>query len=127
MKARPINDLTEANDTFGRIFAALLSLNLTILSMNFFIALINEALHAAKNGIKENELYELVDEYDWKSTLESKISFDAISNGIQKVEVNKTSAKSSETDIKTPELNSRNGMAVNFDLPISQTIKNARK
>ena len=84
MKASPINDLTEANDTFGRIFAALLLLNLTILSMNFFIALINEALHEAKNGIKENELYELVDEYDWKSAQDSKISFDAISNGNRK-------------------------------------------
>ena len=103
MKARPINDLAEANDTFGRIFAALLLLNLAILSINFFIALMNEALHEAKNAIKENELYELVDEYDWKSTQESKV-----------------------LEIKTPELNSRNGTAINFDL-ISQTIKNARK
>ena len=126
VKARPINDLAEANDTFGRIFAALLLLNLTILSMNFFIALMNEALHEAKNVIKENELYQLVDEYDWKSTQESKIFYDAISNGIHKMKVNKTSAKSSETEIKAPELNSRNGRAINFDL-ISQTIKNARK
>ena len=126
VKARPINDLAEANDTFGRIFAALLLLNLTILSMNFFIALMNEALHEAKNVIKENELYQLVDEYDWKSTQESKIFFDAISNGIHKMKVNKTSAKSSQSEIKAPELNSRNGTAINFDL-ISQTIKNARK
>ena len=126
VKARPINDLAEANDTFGRIFAALLLLNLTILSMNFFIALMNEALHEAKNAIKENELYELVDEYDWKSTQESKVLFDAISNGIHRMKANETSAKPSETEIKTPELNSRNSTAINFDL-ISQTIKNARK
>ena len=125
VKARPINDLAEANDTFGRIFAALLLLNLTILAMNFFIALMNDALLEAKNATKENELYELVDEYDWKSTQESKVLFDAISNGIHRMKVNETSAKS-ETEIKTPELNPRNSTAVNFDL-ISQTIKNARK
>ena len=125
VKARPINDLAEANDTFGRIFAALLLLNLTILAMNFFIALMNDALLEAKNATKENELYELMDEYDWKSTQESKVLFDAISNGIHRMKVNETSAKS-ETEIKTPELNPRNSTAVNFDL-ISQTIKNARK
>ena len=125
VKARPINDLAEANDTFGRIFAALLLLNLTILAMNFFIALMNDALLEAKNATKENELYELMDEYDWKSTQESKVLFDAITNGIHRMKVNETSAKS-ETEIKTPELNPRNSTAVNFDL-ISQTIKNARK
>ena len=125
VKARPTNDLAEANDTFGRIFAALLLLNLTILAMNFFIAIMNDALMEAKNATKENELYELVDEYDWKSTQESKVLFDAISNGIHRMKVNETSAKS-ETEIKTPELNPRNSTAVNFDL-ISQTIKNARK
>ena len=126
VKARPINDLAEANDTFGRIFAALLLLNLTILAMNFFIALMNDALLEAKNAIKENELYELVDEYDWKNTQESKVLFDAISNGIHRIKVNETSAKSRETEIKTPELNSRNSTVVNFEL-ISQTIKNDRK
>ena len=126
VKARPINDLAEANDTFGRIFAALLLLSLTILLMNFFIALMNDALLEAKNAINENELYDLVDECDWKSTRESKVLFDAISNGIHQMKVNETSAKSSETEIKTPELNCRNGKAINFDL-ISQAIKNARK
>ena len=42
------------------------------------------------------------------------------------MKVNKTSAESSETEIKTPELNSKIITTINFDL-ISQTIKNARK
>ena len=41
--------------------------------MNLFIALMNDALLEAKNSIKENEVYELVDEYDWKSTQDSKV------------------------------------------------------
>ena len=47
--------------------------------------------------------------------------FDAISNGIQRMKVNETSAKSSETEIRTPEIKSRNGTAINLDL-ISQTV-----
>ena len=126
VKARPINDLAEANDTFGRIFAALLLISLTILSMNFFIAIMNDALLEAKNAINENELHELVDECNWKSTRERKVLFDAISNGIHQMKVNETSARSSETENKTPELNSMNGTAINFHL-ISQAIKKARK
>lgn len=67
MKVRFINDLVEVNDIFGRIFVVLLLLNLIILLMNFFIVLMNEVLYEVKNVIKENELYEFVDEYDWKS------------------------------------------------------------
>ena len=126
VKARPINDLAEANDTFGRIFAALLLLSLTILSMNFFIALMNDALLEAKNAINENELYKLVDECDWKSTQERKVLFDVISNGMHKMKANEISARSSEKENETPELNSRSGTEVNFDL-ISQAIQNARK
>ena len=73
VKARPINELAEANDTFGRIFAALLLLSLTILLMNFFTAVMNDALLEAKNAISENKLYEVVDECDWKSTQESRL------------------------------------------------------
>ena len=42
------------------------------------------------------------------------------------MKVNEASDRSSETEIKTPELNFRSGKAINFDL-ISQAIKNARK
>ena len=94
--------------------------------MNFFIAEMNDALLEAKNVPNENKVYELVDECDWRSTQESKILFDAISDGIRRLKVNEASDRSSETEIKTPELNSRSGKAINVDL-ISQAIKNARK
>ena len=41
--------------------------------MNLFIALMNDALLEVKNSINENEVYELVDEYDLKSTQDSKV------------------------------------------------------
>lgn len=44
VKARLINELSDANETFGRIFASALLLSLTILGMNFFIAARNDAL-----------------------------------------------------------------------------------
>ena len=62
VKARPINELSDANDTFGRIFAALLLISLTIMFMNFFIATLNDKLSDAKTAVSHNELYTLVDE-----------------------------------------------------------------
>ncbi|XP_078376213.1 polycystin family receptor for egg jelly-like [Oculina patagonica] len=126
VKARPINDLAEANDTFGRVFAALLLTSLTIVSMNFFIAIMNDALLEAKSAVHESELYDLIDECDWKSSSESKILFDAISNGIQHSKVKETFVQSKEKEAKNPELNSKNGKAVNFDL-ISQAIKASKE
>ena len=67
VKARPINELADANKTFGRIFAFLLLLSLTIVAMNFFIALLNDALINAKSSTSENELYDLVDQ-DWRQS-----------------------------------------------------------
>ena len=84
------------------------------------------SLLGAKNAINENELYDLVDECDWKSTRGSKVIVYPISNGIYQLKVNKTLARSSEAEFKTPELNSGNGTAINFDL-ISQAIKTSRK
>ena len=126
VKARPINDLAEANDTFGRIFAALLLTSLTIVAMNFFIAIMNDSLLEAKNAVVENELHDLVDERDWKSSKENKITFDMISNGIKHLKIKETFAKSKEKEVKSPEGNSKNETAVNFDL-ISQAIKASRK
>ena len=45
---------------------------------------------------------------------------------VMEMKVNKTSAKSSETEIKTPELNSKISTTIDFDL-ISQAINNDRK
>ena len=72
----------------------------------------NDALLEAINAINENELYDLVDECDCKSTTESKVLFDAISYGIRQLKVNGTLARSSETEIKTPGLHSWNSKAI---------------
>ncbi|KAL9965156.1 hypothetical protein ACROYT_G028918 [Oculina patagonica] len=82
VKARPINELVDANPTFGRIFAAILLLSLTIMFMNFFIAAINDALSDAKSSVFNNELYALVDERS-SNDERNKRFFDAISNGLK--------------------------------------------
>ena len=43
--------------------------------MNFFIVIVNDALLDAKNSVKDNELYDLVDELEWKSASERKDFF----------------------------------------------------
>ena len=126
VKARPINDLAEANDTFGRIFAALILLSLTILSMNFFIAIMNDALLEAKNNVNESELFDLVDECDWPRTKEKKALFDRVSNGIKRLKVQQTSTVLGETEATNIDVNSRKDTAINFDL-ISQAIIALRK
>ena len=82
VKARPINELSDANDTFGRIFAALLLLSLTIMFMNFFIAAINDSLSDAKDSVIRNELYALVDERN-SNHEKNKRFFDAISKSLK--------------------------------------------
>ncbi|XP_067023241.1 polycystin-1-like protein 2 [Acropora muricata] len=62
VKARSINELADANETFGRIFSSLLLLSLTVIGMNFFISMMNDALMKAKAANYENELFDLVDE-----------------------------------------------------------------
>ena len=127
VKARPINELALTNEIFGRIFAAMILLSMTILAMNFFIVILNDALAEEKDTVKESQLYELVDEFDWKTTKERKEFFDWISNGIRQLKIKETVARSSETaEVGTPELNSRNSTAINFDL-ISQEIKASRE
>ena len=64
--------------------------SITIILMNFFIVIVNDALLDAKNSVKDNEIYDLVDELEWKSTRERKDFFDAISNGIRRLKVRKT-------------------------------------
>ena len=78
VKARPINELSDANATFGRVFAALLLISLTIMFMNFLIAAINDALSEAKGSVVKNELYDHIDERNYDNETNKKF-FDAIS------------------------------------------------
>ena len=122
VKARPINELTDANDTFGRIFAVLLLFTLTIMGMNFFIAIINDALINAKVFATENELYDLLDE-DWSQKGgENKRFFDAISERIKQTRGNdEETVKIRKKDIRNPSKR----RALNFDA-VSQAIVASR-
>ena len=126
VKARPINELTDANDTFGRIFTCFLLLSLTIIFMNFFIAAINDALLNVKSSVISNELYDLVEERRTKSGEEKKIFFDVISKYLkQKTKIFKPSAvrnKGLEKRTKT----SVDKAAIDFD-SISKAIAALRQ
>ena len=122
VKARPMQELADSNSTFGRIFSFLLLVSLTILSMNFFIAIINDALLEAKNNVNESELYDLVDEGHWQSSKERKTFFDETSNSLKQLKVKRTSAVLGQEEESTNlGLDSRNGREIDFDL-ISQAI-----
>ncbi|KAL9967119.1 hypothetical protein ACROYT_G025287 [Oculina patagonica] len=91
VKSRPINELAATNETFGRFFSAMMLVSITIVLMNFFIAIVNDSLLQAKNAENENELYEILDVHDWKSTREKKDFFDAINNGMKRSKENSVS------------------------------------
>lgn len=119
VKARPINELADANDTFGRIFAALLLLSLTVIAMNFFIAIMNDALINAKTSTNESELYDLLDEEDCGR--EHKEIFDTISKGMQQLKAEQDSVKLQDEKTASSVDNPRKHIVVNFDL-ISKAI-----
>jgi len=83
VKKRPIEELSEGNRLFGRLFASLILVSLTILFMNFFIAAINDALLKAKNSVLPNKLYELLDEPGLEKDEVKKSFFDRISKLIK--------------------------------------------
>ena len=127
VKARPINELAEASTIYAKIFAFLILFTLTVLCMNFFIGMINDALLDAKNNVSESEpLYELIDENRWLRSKERKELFDAISNTLKQSRTSKTSAKVKEKESGNVGLYSKNSSNLNFDL-ISQAIIAWRK
>lgn len=126
VKARPINELADANDTFGRIFAAFLLLSLTVVAMNFFIAIMNDALTNAKTSTLESELYDLIDKHDCLGGRENKDIFDAISKRMQQMKVEKTSVKLKDKEVTNHENNCSKRRVLNFDL-ISKTIIASRE
>ena len=127
VKARPINQLEFTNKTFGTVFAAMILLSTTILMVNFFIVILNDALPEAKNTAKESPLYDPgVDECSWKKTNQRHQFYDKISNGLRQRKLEETLARSRKTADGTPEVNSRNSAMVNFDA-ISQHIKASRE
>ena len=127
VKARPINEL-EFNKMFGRIFAAMVLLSTTILAMNFFIVILNDALAEAKNTAKESPLYDPNrDEYTWKTPNQRHQFYDRISHGLRQRKLQETLARlRRKTEDGTPKVNSRKSAMVNFDV-ISLHIKASRE
>ena len=125
VKARPIKELSDANTTFGRIFASTLLLSLTILFMNFFIAAINDALLEARNSVIPNELCDLVDEHSVKSDRRRKAFFDAISKRIKEKTSNDKLPVVGHIDGKVITVSNKK-QTIDFDI-ISKAIAASRK
>ena len=125
VKARPIYELADANDTFGRIFAVLLLFTLTILAMNIFIAIMNDALMNAKACSNENEVYDLLDENWSQKEGENKRIFDAISESTKLTKGNEI-VKMTKTEIRNCGENPNKKRVVNFDA-ISKAIIASRE
>ena len=127
VKARPIQQLELTSKMFGRIFAAMILVSTTILVVNFFIVVLNDALAEAKNTAKESPLYDFsVDQYSWKKTNRRHQFYDKISCGLRQRKLEETLARSRKIEDGTPEVNSRNSTTINFDA-ISQRIKASRE
>ena len=125
VKARPIYELADANDTFGRIFAVLLLFPLTMLAMNIFIAIMNDALMNAKACASEDELYDLLDENWRQKEGENRRIFDAISESIKLTKGNEI-VKMKKTEIRNCGENPNKKRVVNFDA-ISKAIIASRE
>lgn len=114
VKARPINQLSDANDTFGRIFAALLLISLTIMFMNFFIAAINDALSDARTAVTQNELHALVDERN-STNDNNRMFFEAVSQFLKQRSLKRKLSLSYEKGLYKHTLNSSVNTTVDFD------------
>jgi len=126
VKARPINELSDANVTFGRIFAALLLISLTIIFMNFFIAAINNALSDAKIAVTQNELYALVDERN-STNDNNRMFFETVSQFLKQRSLKHNLSRSHGKGLYKHTLNSRVNTTVEFDSarsPFHETRQN---
>ena len=110
---------------FWRIFAVLLLFTLTILAMNIFIDIMNDALMNAKACASENEVYDLLDENWSQKEGENKRIFDAISESIKLTKGNEI-VKMTKTEIRNCGENPNKKRVVNFDA-ISKAIIASRE
>ena len=128
VKKRPIEELSDASRTFGRIFASLMLLSLTILFMNFFIAAINDALLKAKSAVIPNELYNLVDEPGLNSDETKNRRFDTISKAIKqgKTKEKLPALPMASEEVDNPFKTSNRKTNIDFDF-ISEAIVASRQ
>ena len=94
--------------------------------MNFFIAIMNDALMNAKTCASENELYDLLDENWSQKEGENKRIFDAISESIKQTKGNDEIVKMTKTEIRNCGENPNKKCVVNFDA-ISKAIMASRE
>ena len=127
VKARPINELVEANETFGRIFSSLLLLSLTVVGMNFFISIMNDALMNAKAANYENELFDLVDESKpMAENRKHKELFDVVSKTMNRVKTEQKVDKEHVNKIDVNVVENQDKRLVDFDF-ISAAISASRR
>ena len=127
VKARPISELAEVNSTYAKIFVFAILFTLTIICMNFFIGVINDALLDAKVTANESELHELVDEVRCKGSKERNTFFDSVSSRLRQLKVSQASNTGEKKAVdRSITLDSKKSSKINFD-QISEAIKALRR
>ncbi|XP_022803339.1 polycystic kidney disease protein 1-like 2 [Stylophora pistillata] len=126
VKARTINELAEANTIYAKIFAFLILFTLSILCMNLFIAMINDALLEAKRNVNESELHELTDDDICSSSKERGGFFDAISKTLKQWTVSQTCEKEENSELENVGIHFKKSSTFNFD-EISQSTELLRE
>ena len=109
VKARPINDLADANETFGRIFVSMILISLTIIFMNLLTSLLNEMLSQVKNTTIKPELCQLAFEGIIHRTKKREAFFDFISEAMKHVKTRKDSLELNRTS------SSEDSMSINHE------------
>ena len=94
--------------------------------MNFFIAIMNDALMNTKNCASENELYDLLDENWSQKEGENRRIFDAISESIKLTKGNEETVRMAKKEIRNCFEYPNKKRVVNFDA-ISKAIIASRE
>ena len=98
VKARPMHELAESSQTFGRVFAGVLLVTLTITYMNLVIASINDSLLEAQEVAERGEEdQEVTTSVNGTQRTTGKVDFDRISRAITRTSsTSRTEEKSSK-------------------------------
>ena len=121
VKARPINDLANANEKFGRIFVGMILVSLTIILTNLLISLLNQMLSEVKNTTTETELYHLANEQNALKLKKNDFFFDSISEAIKRTRADRLQPAPGLSERTSHGSKSENRTRPDFDF-ISKTI-----
>ena len=120
VKARPINELSETHNIYAKIFSFLILSTLTIVCMNFFIGMINDALLEAKNTAGQSVLHELVNKDPCISSKDRKAFFDVISHKLRQSKASRTLDEMEKKSISNVSLDFEKSSKMNFDIKVSE-------